>query len=290
MNDDARVLIVGVGSIGGWLLARLTQHGADVAGWARGATYDRLAVGEPLVLEGPDGEWSGPVRVVDRPAGAWDLVVVAVKSHDTASVAPTLPRARLVSAQNGVENPDVLRRTHERVDAAVVYCGAERLGPVTIRTEFPGAHLVMEDAGLATWFEQHGVPVKVTDDVRAAAWRKLLVNVAGNSLTAICRARFGRVFEVPQVWSVARAAVVETAAVARAEGVSIDEHDVEDVIELLGSMPAEKTTSTLQDLEAERPFETDAITGVVVRLATEHGIDVPTVRALDAMLRVISPR
>ena len=59
---------------------------------------------------------------------------------------------------------------------------------------------------------------------------------------------------------------------------------------MLLSMPAEKTTSTLQDLEAGRPFETDGITGVVIRKAAYHGIDVPTVRALDAMLRAISPR
>ena len=96
-------------------------------------------------------------------------------------------------------------------------------------------------------------------------------------------------FETPEIWSVARAAVAETAAVAHAEGVASTSTTSTRRSELLGSMPAEKTTSTLQDLEAGRPFETDAITGVVVRLATEHGIDVPTVRALDAMLRVISP-
>lgn len=289
MNDDARVLVAGVGAIGGWLLARLTQHDADVTGWARGAAAERLGAGEPLTLEGPDGDWSGQVRVTTSPMGSWDAIVVAVKSQHTAAIGAQLPPARLVSAQNGVENPDILRRTHAVVDPAIVYCGAQRLGPTHVRTEFPGAHLVVADVGLAAWFDGHGVPTTVTDDIRLAAWRKLLGNVAGNSLTAITRSRFGGTFGHPEVQDVARAAIRETAAVGRATGVALDEHDVDAVLAMLLGMPDDKTTSTLQDLEAGRPFETDGITGVVVRTAAAHGIDVPTVRTLDALLRAISP-
>lgn len=289
MHDDARVLVAGVGAIGGWLLARLTQHGADVTGLVRGAAADRLGAGEPFTVEGPDGDWTGPVTVTESPAGAWDLIIVAVKSQHTAALGATLPPARLLSAQNGVENPEVLRRTHAAVDQAVVYCGAERLGPTHIRTEFPGAHLVVEDGRLAAWLERHGVMTTVVDDVGVAAWRKLLGNVAGNSLSAITRSRFGALFAHPEAQDVARAAILETAAVARAEGIALGDDDVDAVVSMLLAMPAEKTTSTLQDLEAGRPFETDGITGVVVRTAATHGIDVPTVRALDALLRVISP-
>ena len=88
------VLIAGVGAIGGWLLARLTEHGADVAGWARGEVYQRLVAGEPLVLESPDGDWAAPVRAVDSAAGDWDLVVVCVKSHHTERVSDGMRRAR----------------------------------------------------------------------------------------------------------------------------------------------------------------------------------------------------
>lgn len=290
LRDDARVLVAGVGAIGGWLLARLTQHGADVTGWARGATAALLGAGERFTLEGPDGDWTGPVAVTTSPQGSWDLIIVAVKSQDTAAVAADLPPARLVSAQNGVENPDILRRTHADVDAAVVYCGAERLGPTHVRTELPGAHLVVDDADLVAWFTRHGVPTEITADVRVAAWRKLLGNVVGNSLTAITGSRFGALFAVPEIRTVARAAIAETAAVARAEGIVLDDRDVETVVHMILDMPPDKTTSTLQDLEAGRPFETDAITGVVVRKAAAHDIDVPIVRTLDALLRARSPR
>ena len=113
--DNPRVLVAGIGAVGAWCLARLTEHGADATGWARGETYARLAAGEPLVLESPDGDWSGPVRVVHAPDGEWDLVIVCVKSQDTAEIAARLaPGPRILSAQNGVENPDVLRAAPRR--------------------------------------------------------------------------------------------------------------------------------------------------------------------------------
>ncbi len=212
-----------------------------------------------------------------------------MKSQHTAAVGAALPPARLLSAQNGVENTDILRRTHAAVDAAVVYCGAERLGPTHVRTELAGAHLVVEDADLAGWLGRHGIPTETDPDIRVASWRKLLGNVAGNSLTAITGSRFGALLAVPEIHAVARAAVTETAAVARADGVVLDDHDVEAMVQMILGMPPDKTTSTLQDLEAGRPFETDGITGVVVRKAAAHDIAVPTVRTLDALLRVISP-
>jgi 2-dehydropantoate 2-reductase len=286
---DPRVLVAGVGAVGAWVLARLTDAGADVTGWTRGSTYERLAAGDPLVLSSPEGDWAGPVRVTTTPAGEYDLVLVCVKAHDTAAIAVDLPRgARVVSIQNGVENISALAAHHDRVSGAVVYCGCERLGPTEVRHEFPGGHLVVDDEALASWFDRHGLPAKMTDDVRAALWRKLLVNVVGNGLTAVTRHRFGRIFATPEIEPVARAALAETAAVARAEGVELDDSDIDASLSMLGSMPAEKTSSTLQDLEAGRALEVE-LTGSVVRLAEAHGIETPTVRTLDALLRVISP-
>jgi 2-dehydropantoate 2-reductase len=284
------VLIAGVGAIGGWLLARLTEHGVEVAGWARGEAYDRLVAGEPLVLESPDGDWAAPVRAVGSAAGDWDLVVVCVKSHHTERVSNGIaPGATVLSAQNGVENVDVLRRRHPIVLGAVVYAGVERIGPLHVRNEQPGSHLLLDDAALADGFTAHGVAARVVDDLRLAAWRKLLVNAVGNSITAITRRRFGTLRSVKEMRDVMRAGLDEVRAVGDAEDVGLTDADVDAAMALFDGLPDEKTTSTLQDVEAGRPLEVDALTGVVVRKAAAHGIPVPTIAALDAMLRVVSP-
>jgi 2-dehydropantoate 2-reductase len=285
-----RVLIAGVGAIGGWLLARLTEHGADVAGWARGATYDRMATGEPLVLDSPEGDWAGSVQAVDSAAGQWDLVVVCVKSHHTETVSERIsPGPVVLSAQNGVENVAVLRRRHPVVLGAVVYAGVERVGPLHVRNEQPGSHLLVADEQLAEWFTLHGVPTRRVDDYQLAAWRKLLVNAVGNSVTAITRRRFGALRSVGEMRDVMRAGLDDVRAVANAEGVELTDSDVEAAMALFDGLPDDKTTSTLQDVEAGRPLEVEALTGVVVRRAEAHGIRVPTITALDAILRAVSP-
>ena len=163
-------------------------------------TFDLLSNGEPLVLESPDGDWSGEVKVVDRPDGDYDLVVMCVKSQDTRSVAPHLPHGgTILSAQNGVGNLEPLREHHRDVRGCVVYCGCERLGTTRVRNEFPHSHLVVDDPPLASWLQEHGVPTEVTDDIGVALWRKLMVNVVGNGLSAILRSRFGPIFSVPEI-------------------------------------------------------------------------------------------
>lgn len=280
--------MAGVGAIGGWMLARLTEAGADVTGWARGETYERLAGGEPLVLHSHQGDWSGPVRVVDRPDRPYDLVLVCVKSSATEEVARALdPSSLAVSVQNGVENPEVLRRHLPRVAGAVVYSGCRRVDPVTIRHTSNG-FLVCEDADASEWLTAHGVPCRHVPDVRPAQWRKLMGNVVENSLTAILHSRVGPIHACRSLDPVIDAALAEVVAVARAEGVALDDDLVEQVHAGLRSLPPDNGTSMLWDLEAGRPLEVDAITGVVVRKGDGHGVPVPTVRTLDALLRFLS--
>jgi 2-dehydropantoate 2-reductase len=172
---------------------------------------------------------------------------------------------------------------------AVVYAGVERVGPLHVRNEQPGSHLLVGDEPLAAWFTAHGVPARAVDDFQLASWRKLLVNAVGNSVTAITRRRFGAVRSVGPMRDVMRTALAEVRAVGNAEGVALTRSDVDAAMALFDGLPDDKTTSTLQDVEAGRPLEVDALTGVVVRKAAAHGIRVPTITAFDAMLRAVSP-
>lgn len=284
-----RVLVAGIGGIGGWLLARLTESGADVTGWARGDTLERLANGEPLVLRSHQGDWSGPVRVVPEPDGPYDLVLVATKSHHTAEVSDRLAVGGVVvSVQNGVENHEVLGLRHPRVVPSVVYSGCERVDPVTVVHRSNG-FLVLDHAETADWLGAHGVGTRLVDDVRPAMWQKLAANVCANSLTAITGLPVGPLFGREAIDPVALAAVREVVAVAAAEGIEIDAGYPEVVLAGIKALPADATPSTLQDRRAGRRLEVDALTGVVVRRATGHGVPVPTVAILDGLLRAVGP-
>ncbi len=269
------------------MLARLAQGGADVTGWARGDTYRRLAAGEPLSLRSPHGDWSGPVRVVDRPDGPYDLTFVCTKSDRTAdAVAALVPGGVAVSVQNGLDNPAAIaaRSGWDRVVPTVVRAGCVRDDPVTIRHTSNG-YLVLDDAEVGAWLDAHGVRVQLVPDVRVEQWSKLASNVVQNSLTALLDSLLGPIRDHAALGRLRRDLVAEVVAVARADGVDVDPAEVEASWERL---PAGNGTSMLWDRRAGRPLEVDALTGAVIRRAAAHNLDVPVVRTVDALVRFVS--
>jgi 2-dehydropantoate 2-reductase len=285
----AQALVAGVGAIGGWLLARLTEGGADVTGWARGETYGRLAGGEPFVLRSKDGDWSGPVRVVDHPHDEYDLTFVCTKSAATADAARHLLRKGVaVSVQNGLDNPDVLARAGwDRVVPTVVYCGCNRIDAVTVRHTSNG-YLVLDDAEVAGWLSAHGVRTRLVDDVAPWQWAKLAGNVVQNSLTAILDTLQGPMRDHPALQRLQRDLCDEVRRVGLACGVALAPDFAETVFAGLRRLPAHNGTSMLWDRRAGRPLEVDALTGAVLERADAHGVDVPVVRTVDALVRFVS--
>jgi len=283
-------LVAGVGAIGGWLLARLTEGGADVTGWARGETYARLAGGEPLVLRSKDGDWSGPVRVVGHPDRAYDLTLVCTKSAATADAASQLARSGVaVSVQNGLDNPDVLATAGgwDHVVPTVVYCGCNRVDAVTVRHTSNG-YLVLSDAEVAAWFSGHGVRTELVDDVAPWQWSKLAGNVVQNTLTAILDTLQGPMRDHPDLQRLQRDLCDEVRRVGTACGVALPPAFTENVLAGLQRLPVYNGTSMLWDRRAGRPLEVDALTGAVLRRADAHGVDVPVVRTVDALARFVS--
>jgi 2-dehydropantoate 2-reductase len=283
-----RVLVAGVGAVGGWLLARLAEGGADVTGWARGETYERLAGGDHLTLRSPRGDWSGPVRVVERPDDAYDLTFVCTKSGQTEEASAALhPGGTVVSVQNGIDNPAVLARRHARVIPAVVYSGCVRVDPVTVHHTSNG-FLVTDDAELAGWLNGHGVRADLVVDVAPVQWRKLAANVVNNSLSAILDSFTGPFVGHPAIAPVIADLVAEVESVARAGGVDLPEDFAAQVVAGLQRLPAGNGTSMLYDRRAGRELEVEGLTGAVVRRADGLSVAVPTVRTVDALARWVS--
>ena len=285
-----RALVVGIGAVGGWLLARLAQGGADVTGLARGETYTRLAAGAPVVLQSRHGDWSGPVRVVAEADGPYDVTFVCTKSEQTAEVGASLQRSGIaVSVQNGVDNPHTLAGLGgwERVVPSVVYSGCRRLEPTVFRHTSNG-FLVLDDVEVAGWLNAHGVRADLVPDVRPRQWTKLAANVVQNSLTALLDSLQGPIRDHAALTRLRRDLIAEVAAVARAEGVDVGDDLPAVVLAGFERLPVGNGTSMLWDRRSGRPLEVDALTGAVVRRAARHGIDVPVTRTVDALVRFVS--
>lgn len=306
-----RTAVVGVGAVGGVLAARLTEAGWPVAVVARGDTLAALRDG-PLWLVDDGDERRVPLRAVADPreAGPVELALMCVKSFDTHAaaldLAPALaPGAVVLSLQNGVDNPGVIARAcpSAAVGGVAVYLGVQRTSVDRVvrrpsrdpRTGALRDRLVGGGAGgpgeaLAAVGEAAGIPVEVTERVDVALWTKLVANASLNTVTALGRARVGRVFGEPAASDLMRALGREVVAVAHAAGIPVAD-DAADayVADARRRLPAEGGSSTLFDLEAGRRLERDALVGAVVREGRRLGVPVPVSEACDALLRLVDP-
>ncbi len=287
--ERAAVAVVGAGSVGGVFAAHLSVvH--DVVACVR-RPFDRWVIESPeLPLEGPavvatdPGEipWGGPA----------DVVLVALKGQHLDGAAGWFgplcgPDTIVVSVQNGIEGAERLAplAPSSTTLGGVVYCGAELVAPGHIHhrssarlilPEEPAAHTV---ARLAV-----GTPLDIEPSTghRVAAWVKLGINSVANGLTALT----GRPMEVigdPGIRAIGEALLTECWTVGRADGVDLDLDGIGKVLDGMAGNVGGRT-SMLQDREAGRPTEHDAIHGAVIRVGEATGVPTPVTRIVHDLL------
>jgi len=295
-----KVGIVGAGAIGLTLGAGLASvH--DVVVLARRTAVAGLLERDGIALVGDRATRYVPVRATtDRRAFAdRDAVIVAVKSYSTAdALAPlrdVLPLHALVaSVQNGIGNAEIARiaMPDARVVAGSTTQGAIGLGDGRVRPVNRGTTVFARSDGaaptsddLAAAFAAAGLDARVAGDVEALLWGKLIVNAAINPICALTGRTNGDAVTDPELTPLARALAAEAAQVARAEGV--EPGDAWEAVEAAATATAANRNSMLQDLDAGRPTEIDAISGAIVRRARTHGIAVPLT---ETVLRLVRAR
>lgn len=294
-----RFAVVGAGSVGCYFGGMLARAGTPVTLIGRAAHVDAIRErGLRLDTQGFDEvvqvEASTDVAAV---AGA-DVVLFCVKSTDSEKtareIAPFLAEdAVVLSLQNGVENPDIIRSVlPQRVIASVVYVATEMAGPGHLKHHGRG-ELVIDDApqgqAIVDAFAHGGVPVQMSDNVRGALWAKLIVNCAYNALSAVTQKPYGRLVEVDGVPELMAAVVDECLRVAQADGVTVP-GDAHEATRRIAQTMAGQYSSTAQDVARGKPNEIDYLNGYVVRRGRAHGIATPINQTLLALVKLVETR
>ncbi|MEV7990627.1 2-dehydropantoate 2-reductase [Streptomyces sp. NPDC086077] len=284
--------VVGAGALGGVFAWAMHRAGHDVSVCVRSPL-------DELVVTTAAGEERVPVQIVTEPGRLRPVqwVLLAVKAFDTMGTAPWLTalcdeNTTVLALQNGVDQAESVRELvpEATVVPAMVYVQAEREAPGHIRLainqgiDIPAGRKAMQVRAL---FNGSGVDVRLQEDLTTAAWLKLMLNVATNSLTALTLRRM-EVLQDDGVRELAVGLMREAAEVGVSAGAHLTEQDVQRTLDL-ASTYADGGTSMLHDRLAGSPLEHEALNGAVVRLAEVHGIDVPLNRAVAALLRALRP-
>jgi 2-dehydropantoate 2-reductase len=318
-----RICIVGAGAIGGMLGVKLARAGAEVTLIARGAHLDAI-LRDGLTLRSADGqsETAHPaLATADMgAAGTHDYVIVAVKAQALPALAAPMralygPETAVVYAQNGIPwwyfmghgGPHEGRRVEavdpggmiaantevERVIGCVVYPAAAIAAPGVIDHIEGNRFSLGEPDGtksaraqaLAQLMSAVGLRAPVRSDIRNELWLKLWGNLSFNPISALTRATMDRIIAEPLTRGLTIAMMAEAQQVAEALGVRFP-IDIERRIAMAAEIGAHKT-SMLQDVEAGRSTEVDALVGAVAELGRLVGVPTPHIDAIYAVARLL---
>lgn len=318
-----RIVVVGAGAIGGLLAVHLERAGHTVGVVARGAQLAAIRA-HGLQLHTPAGELLCTRPQADDDAarlGPQDLVILAIKAHQVAAVVPSLSalchaQTLVLTAQNGIPWWYFMKRggPHEgtvvrsvdpdgriaaglpvdRVLGLVVYPAAEIEAPGVVRhiegTRFSVGELDNADTPrarlVAETLRGAGFKSPVVSDIRAELWTKLWGNLSFNPISALTHATLAGICAHPAGRQLAEQMMREAQAVAEALGVRF-------MVSLERRMAGaaavgEHKTSMLQDVEAGRPLELDALVGAVVELGRLTGVPTPAIDAIHAAASLLA--
>jgi 2-dehydropantoate 2-reductase len=313
-----KIAVVGAGAIGGYLGAKLALAGEDVTFIARNRNLAAInAGGFRLINEDGSEQHASTVRAVQRmaEAGPQDAVLLTVKAHQVVDLLPELrdlfgPQTAVVSMINGVpwwyfhklagpyegrqlDSVDPGGRIAqaiepERVIGSVVYPAAELVAPGVVKViegnrftlgEPDGTRSERIDA-LSQALMKAGFKAPVSKDIRGEIWVKLWGNLSFNPISALTHATLEDICRFPATRALAAAMMAEAQAVGEALGVQF-KISLDKRIAGAEAVGAHKT-SMLQDVEAGRALELEALVGAVIELGQITGVPTPTIRAIHA--------
>lgn len=318
-----KIAVIGAGAIGGMLAVRLALSGQAVTVVDEGAHLDAIRA-NGLKLVRPDGseELARDVRAVAScaEAGAQDLVFLALKAYVVEAVAPQMralfeagtvvvpiqnglpwwyfqnfagPHAgyRLKTADpNGVIEQNI---ESQRIIGCVVYPAGEIVAPGVIKLlegdRFPVGELDGSESErvrkISSTLVGAGLKAPVLSDIRSEVWLKLWGNMSFNPISALTHATLVDICQEPATRELAADMMREAQAVAQKLGVSF-RVPLEKRIEGAAKVGKHKT-STLQDVEAGRAVEVDALIGSVIELGDLTATPTPATRAVYALLKLL---
>ena len=319
-----KIAIIGAGAIGGYVGAKLALAGEDVTFMVRGANLAAIrANGMTLIDRDGNRQTARNAKASNdyTATGPQDLVILAVKAHQLAAVAADVagllaPHTRVVTMQNGIPywyfhghggelqgttvasvDPGGLilqQIAPQRVIGAVVYPACELEEPGVVRhiegDRFPLGELngqISESVQqVAACFVKAGLKAPVLDNIRSEIWLKLWGNLTFNPISGLTHATLVDICQYPLTRELATAMMLEAKAVAQRLGidfrVSLEKR-------IAGAEQVGKhKTSMLQDIEAGRAPEIDALVGSVVELGRLTDVPTPHIATVYALAKLLA--
>ena len=315
-----KICIYGVGAVGGYISARLAHAGNEINAVAKGATLKALQQYGLRVLSNNE-TFSVKINAVESPdvLGIQDLVVIAVKATAMGAIAKQIapligPDTVVMTAMNGVPwwffndfggdysgmqlqsvDPDgeiAAAIPPHNIVGSVVHGSFSLIEPGYVKHVFGNTLIIGEPDGTVSEritaiekvFTQAGIDIVVSKNIQQDIWFKLWGNMTMNPLSAITGATCDKILDDPLVNKFCLNVMDEAAQIGKAIGCPVSQSGKERmaVTRKLGAFK----TSMLQDVEAARPVELDALVSAVREIGQKIGMETPNVDTLLGIARL----
>jgi 2-dehydropantoate 2-reductase len=298
------ILVVGPGAIGGALACRWVEAGREVLLLGRDAASEKELLARGISFTGTSGTTrlikGGLLSARQRgPRPPVEAAFFCVKSYQLARAAKAArpfvgPDTAVVSLENGVGHERALRRAFgpRRTVIGICYIAADRPAPFSVaHNGGKDVHLAVGPrnaacaAAAAALLAHGGWAVSQDRDEDTMLWTKLCFNVAGNALGALCNATNGEVARDPALRELLVGALREAVTAARKDGHKLLYPDMESLIVKTYPNDSRQRNSMLQDLQAGRPTEADAILGPVISAARRRKVPLTLLPRLHRLVK-----
>jgi 2-dehydropantoate 2-reductase len=300
-----RFAIVGSGAVGGYFGAKLAHNGQDVTFIARGAHLEAIRA-QGLHVRSPKlGDFTvhAPAHEDTSKVGPVDVVLFTVKAYDNREALALLPplidsHTVVLTLQNGVDSVEevaaVAGESHVLGGTTYVATAVDSPGVIAqtgvhrsiVFGEVFGERAISQRVrAIADVMAPADIIVTPVPDGRVPIWDKFVYLAPFSGFTGAARLPIGAIWNDPDVQEMFYAAAREVAAIAAAEGVTLSPDRFTTLKEYMDSIPPSTRSSLLIDLQIGKRIEVEALQGAAVRRAAKHGLAVPIISTLYAVLK-----
>jgi 2-dehydropantoate 2-reductase len=292
MQRIQNVLICGIGAVGSIIAAQILGK-ANLKILVDKARFSRYKA-DPPMLNGKTLDFDYILPNTNFKA---DLIIIAVKYPSLNEVINNIAgfideNTVIMSLINGITSEEIISARygvkHVLPTYFIGHSAMRTEHKITSSTENTIVFGGKESVSVKDFFDRVGIDYQIDEDMKSSLWRKLILNIAVNQLSAIFRLNYGQIVCNKPFLKLAKKLMYESAVVAAAEGIPNAEKLADEAYEMLSTVvsPLGKT-SMLQDVENCRKTEIEIFSGTIVELGVKHNISTPYNCMIKEMIEII---
>jgi len=279
MTKIKNVLLCGLGAVGSVYASKISKHKQFDLKILVDNTRKNRYLESPTIIN--DTEYNFDYTTPENPIIA-DLIIITTKFTAIDEVIKNIKnfvgeKTIIISLMNGISSEDIIQKAYTETNVIKSYliCNSIIRDGRKIFHDDVNKIVISKNNDIEEFFKDTNINCELSNDLKTAMWKKYMLNITANQLSAVSKMTFGEMNSIKNIDSLLKHILNEVVEIAKKEGVNNPEQLAEQTIKTFRNMAPYGKTSMLQDIENDRPTEIEALAGTVIKLGKKHNIKTP---------------